>query len=99
MKVKEFMISNVITAKPDDTLQDVMSLIVHKKIGGMPIVDDEGKLLGMVSDEISCARSNRVNGRSMTFSPLSFMSKNKNWSNSLKNSEKSASLKLPSGTV
>ncbi|MDM5336527.1 CBS domain-containing protein [Fictibacillus enclensis] len=50
MKVKEFMISNVITAKPDDTLQDVMSLIVHKKIGGMPIVDEEGKLLGMVSD-------------------------------------------------
>ncbi len=50
MKVHEFMISNVMTAKPGDTLQDVMSLLVKERIGGVPIVDEHGKLLGMVSD-------------------------------------------------
>ncbi|MDN4075072.1 CBS domain-containing protein [Fictibacillus terranigra] len=50
MKVQEFMISNVIKANPDDTLRNVLRLLVQEKIGGVPVVDEHGKLLGMVSD-------------------------------------------------
>lgn len=50
MKVQEFMIQNVITAGPNDSLQKVMSILVQEKIGGLPVADEDGKLLGMVSD-------------------------------------------------
>ncbi|WP_423802136.1 CBS domain-containing protein [Neobacillus sp. SAB-20_R2A] len=50
MKVRDFMIMNVITAKPTDTIKDVMKIFVEKKIGGMPVVDGEGKLCGIVTD-------------------------------------------------
>ncbi|MBS4211357.1 MULTISPECIES: CBS domain-containing protein [Neobacillus] len=50
MKVRDFMIMNVITAKPTDTIKDVMKIFVEKKIGGVPVVDGEGKLCGIVTD-------------------------------------------------
>ena len=50
MQVKDFMITNVISAKPSDSIKEIMRIFVDKKIGGMPIVNDDGKLLGMVTD-------------------------------------------------
>jgi CBS domain-containing protein len=50
MKVKDFMIENVITARPETSIKEVMALFVEKKIGGLPIVDTDGKLSGIVSD-------------------------------------------------
>jgi len=50
MKVKDFMITNVITVVPEMTIKDVMKLFVEKKIGGVPIVDIDGKLTGVVTD-------------------------------------------------
>ncbi|WP_217269755.1 CBS domain-containing protein [Neobacillus endophyticus] len=50
MAVKDFMITDVISSKPTDTIKDVMKLLVEKRIGGVPIVDDDGKLRGIVTD-------------------------------------------------
>ncbi|MBT2755600.1 CBS domain-containing protein [Mesobacillus foraminis] len=50
MKVKDFMIKDVVKAKPNESIKDVMSRLVEKKIGGLPICSEDGKLLGMVSD-------------------------------------------------
>ncbi|WP_059170574.1 CBS domain-containing protein [Bacillus sp. FJAT-27445] len=50
MKVKEFMITDVISAAPEMTLAEVMALFVEKKIGGVPVCNKDGKLLGMVTD-------------------------------------------------
>ncbi|RDU35766.1 CBS domain-containing protein [Neobacillus piezotolerans] len=50
MKVKDFMITDVISAHPDMILTDVMALFVEKNIGGVPICGEDGKLLGMVTD-------------------------------------------------
>ncbi|RHW42064.1 CBS domain-containing protein [Neobacillus notoginsengisoli] len=50
MKVKEFMITDVISASPDMTLAEVMALFVDKKVGGVPICGEDGELLGMVTD-------------------------------------------------
>ncbi len=50
MKVKDIMIEKVITANPNASVKDVMEIFVEKKIGGLPICDADGTLLGVVSD-------------------------------------------------
>ncbi|NMM62825.1 CBS domain-containing protein [Clostridium sp. P21] len=50
MKVKDFMITDVITANENSTIKDVMKTLVINKIGGVPIVNEENKLIGIVSD-------------------------------------------------
>lgn len=50
MKVKDFMITDVIFANKEDTIKNVMKILVDKKIGGVPIIDDKGILVGMISD-------------------------------------------------
>ncbi|MFO1445612.1 CBS domain-containing protein [Bacillus sp. Bva_UNVM-123] len=50
MKVKEFMLENVIKASPNSTIKEVMEIFVVRKIGGLPICDSDGTLLGVVSD-------------------------------------------------
>jgi CBS domain-containing protein len=50
MPVKDFMITKVISAKPTDSIKEVMRIFVEKKIGGVPIVDVDGKLRGIVTD-------------------------------------------------
>ncbi|MED1470425.1 CBS domain-containing protein [Bacillus salipaludis] len=50
MKVKDFMITSVIAASPAATIKDVMKIMVERKIGGVPIMDKDGKLQGIVTD-------------------------------------------------
>jgi CBS domain-containing protein len=50
LKVKDFMIKDVISVRPDATIKEVMKTFVDKKIGGLPIVNDEGILKGIITD-------------------------------------------------
>ncbi|MDO3412546.1 CBS domain-containing protein [Saccharibacillus sp. CPCC 101409] len=50
MKVRDFMIKDVHTVNQDATLANVLQLFVAKRINGAPVVDSEGRLVGMVSD-------------------------------------------------
>lgn len=50
MKAKEFMITDVIVGHPQDTIGEVLTTFVERKIGGVPIVNDKGVLVGVVSD-------------------------------------------------
>lgn len=50
MKAREFMITDVIVAHPQDTIGEVLTTLVERKIGGVPIVDEQGVLVGVVSD-------------------------------------------------
>lgn len=50
MKVKDFMVTDVISASPDSSVKDVMTMLVEKKIGGVPIIKQDGTLCGMVTD-------------------------------------------------
>jgi CBS domain-containing protein len=50
VQVKDFMVKDVISASPSSSVKDVMSLFVAKKIGGIPIIDEDRVLHGMVSD-------------------------------------------------
>jgi len=44
------MITNPVTAGPDDTLQDVDSLCGQYRISGVPVVDGDGQLVGIVTN-------------------------------------------------
>src|SRR3954451_12768887 len=50
MKVRDFMITKVFTVKPSSTVKELLHVLSSNRIGGVPIVDDKGHLVGMVSD-------------------------------------------------
>jgi CBS domain-containing protein len=45
------MSSNVITVSPEDDVKKAASLICLKKISGIPVVDTDGKPVGMISEK------------------------------------------------
>jgi CBS domain-containing protein len=44
------MVSPVITAKSSATVQEVAKILLKQRISAVPVVDDHGKLVGMVSE-------------------------------------------------
>jgi CBS domain-containing protein len=53
--VKDYMARTLITFKPDTPVLDAVHVLVKNRIAGAPVVDDEGNLLGMLS-ELDCMR-------------------------------------------
>ena len=53
LTAKDFMTPNPITIAPDSTIGEAARLMVEKKIGGLPVVDD-GKLVGMITETDIC---------------------------------------------
>jgi CBS domain-containing protein len=49
MNVSEIMTTNVATAEPDTTLEEIASMMKDENVGAIPIVDDE-ELIGIVTD-------------------------------------------------
>lgn len=50
MKARDVMVTSVITAKPDTSIQEVARTFVDRHISGVPVLDDEGRLVGIVSE-------------------------------------------------
>jgi acetoin utilization protein AcuB len=50
MKVKDLMKKNVITVSPEDTVIDAISLGMKHDIGGFPVLNDRGDLVGIVTE-------------------------------------------------
>jgi CBS domain-containing protein len=50
MRASDVMISPVITVKPSTAVEEVARLFLEKKITAAPVVDDAGKLVGIVSE-------------------------------------------------
>ncbi len=49
-KAADIMTTNVITAKKDMVLTDVIALLLRWHISAMPVVDDEDRMVGIVSE-------------------------------------------------
>jgi len=49
LTVADVMTTNLLTISPNHTLQDAILLIEQKKVGAFPVVDDDKKLLGILS--------------------------------------------------
>ncbi len=48
-------LSEMVTFKPDQPIQDVIATIITKKIAGAPVLDDQNHLVGMISEK-DCLR-------------------------------------------
>jgi CBS domain-containing protein len=50
MKVSKIMTKEVICLRPDDTIAEVVKIFAENKIGGAPVVDENGALVGILTD-------------------------------------------------
>ncbi len=51
MLVKEIMKTDVRTARPDSSIREIAVTICFNKISGMPVVDGENRILGIISEK------------------------------------------------
>ena len=49
IKVRNLMKKPVYTAKPDDTVEEAAALLLEKKISGLPVVDENNRLVGIIT--------------------------------------------------
>ena len=50
MRARDIMTTNVVTVTPETGVKDVTKLMIDRRIGGMPVVNSAGHLVGMVTD-------------------------------------------------
>ena len=51
LKAKDIMTPRPLTVKPDATVEEAALLMLDRKIGGLPVVNDEGTLVGIITDQ------------------------------------------------
>ncbi len=50
-KAREVMTREVVTVKPQTPVREVASLMAERKLRAVPVMDEDGRLLGVVSEE------------------------------------------------
>jgi CBS domain-containing protein len=73
MKARDVMVSPVITVKQSCTVREVAKTFVEHRISGAPVVDDQGKLVGIVSESDLMHRSEAGTERKRSWWLLALM--------------------------
>ena len=60
MLVRDVMVAPVMTVGPSATVQEVAKLFLEKQISAVPVLDNKGKLVGIVSEGDCCTASRPV---------------------------------------
>ena len=56
LTVREIMTADVITVSPDTPLSDAARILVEQRISGLPVADEDGKPIGVVTEaDFLCA--------------------------------------------
>lgn len=50
MKAAEVMVTSVLSVGPDASVREVAAMMVERRISGVPVVDEQGRILGIVSE-------------------------------------------------
>jgi acetoin utilization protein AcuB len=50
IKVRDIMTKNPLSVHGDDSVEQAAILMVERHIGGLPVVDDKGRLIGIITD-------------------------------------------------
>jgi predicted transcriptional regulator len=60
MIARDIMTRNVYTISPEASVQEVAQLLSRKSISGAPVIDNDGKIIGIVSEADIIGKVNRV---------------------------------------
>ena len=60
LTAKDIMTKDVITVKPDTSIEELSSLLVKNNISGAPVVDSSGSLYGIVTENDLISRNKRL---------------------------------------
>ncbi|MBI4839391.1 MAG: CBS domain-containing protein [Nitrospirae bacterium] len=60
LKAKDMMTKDVITVKPEATVEELARLLIEHKISGMPVVDEGKKLIGIVTENDLISQNRRL---------------------------------------
>lgn len=71
MKVREIMTSPVLTASVDDPVGEVAEILHKNRISAVPILDDQGAVVGLISEYDLLARSGQTAKDVMTTGVIS----------------------------
>jgi predicted transcriptional regulator len=47
---KDIMTSNVVTVSANSTVKEAIEILLEEKISGLPVIDDYGRLIGIVTE-------------------------------------------------
>jgi len=61
LKAKDIMTKSVITVTEDDIIEDVTKILITNKISGVPVVNDEQEVVGIVTETDLIFRDKDVN--------------------------------------
>ncbi|MEZ5502550.1 MAG: CBS domain-containing protein [Halioglobus sp.] len=56
VNLRDYMLPNPVTVRPEDNIMDAMKAIIDHKISGVCVVDASGNLVGILS-ELDCLRA------------------------------------------
>lgn len=62
MYIKDIMTKEVISVKEDDTVEKCANLLMTHHLSGLPVLDDKGKIKGMVTEGDLIRRASRIKG-------------------------------------
>lgn len=60
LKAKEFMTHDVITIRPDATVEELARLLIDHRFSGVPVVDDNNNLIGIVTEHDLISKNKRL---------------------------------------
>ena len=72
MQARDVMVSPVITVKQSCTVREVAKIFIEQRISGVPVVDDQGKLVGIVGEGDLMHRSEADTERKRSWWLLAF---------------------------
>ena len=58
--VRQVMTTDVLVFRPDDTVEAAARALSERRLGGAPVVDDEGRLLGLLEDDDLIVQEARI---------------------------------------
>lgn len=62
MYIKDIMTKDVITVTLDDNVEKCASLLIKHNLSGLPVLDESGKLVGIVTEGDLIRRASRIKG-------------------------------------
>jgi CBS domain-containing protein len=63
---KDIMTKEVITVKPSTTRDELVKILARNKISGVPVLDEEGRVIGVVTEADLLQKTGQTVGELMT---------------------------------